>query len=411
MNHHVHLEEVLIRGWQSQSIVDPLSGFSSNYLQSGYYMILRRYCMVWKPSRFVAGDLVEVRSKEEILMTLDQHGCVDGMPFMPEMFQFCGQRFHVRAVAHKTCDTIHRTGGRRLQSTVHLADLRCDGSAHGGCQAECSLFWKDVWLKNIDSGSGEVKPAAFSPTAHLPVCTEAQLHANTRLPGELEGDEPRYACQATKLYEATEPLAAWELRQYVLDVVTGNRPWHQVWRVVWLGSLRWLLRRVPFGYRLVKCLTEWMHQWLAGRTIPSLRGRIERGKPTPTGRLDLKPGEYVRIRSQEEIEQTLDQDGKNRGLGFGAEEMSPYCGKVVRVRGRVTKIIDEPTGKLLQMKHPCIILDGVICTGDYASHKLLCTRAIRTYWRDLWLERVEQDNSSTPEKDGYAPRVSGSTFL
>src|SRR3977135_4427381 len=104
--------------------------------------------MTWKLSRFRAGDLVEVRSEEEILATLDQYGCLDQMPFMPEMLQYCGRRFGVCAVAHKTCDwLVHRGTSRRLQATVHLANLRCDGSAHGGCEAECTLFWKDEWLK------------------------------------------------------------------------------------------------------------------------------------------------------------------------------------------------------------------------------------------------------------------------
>ena len=31
------------------------------------------------------GDLVEVRSEEEILRTLDADGKLDGLPFMPEM--------------------------------------------------------------------------------------------------------------------------------------------------------------------------------------------------------------------------------------------------------------------------------------------------------------------------------------
>ena len=44
--------------------------------------------MAWKLSRYRTGDLVEVRSKEEILATLDQHGSVDGMPFMPEILQY-----------------------------------------------------------------------------------------------------------------------------------------------------------------------------------------------------------------------------------------------------------------------------------------------------------------------------------
>ena len=71
--------------------------------------------MAWILSRFRTGNLVEVRSKEEILATLDQHGCVDGILFMPEMLQFCGQRLRVGAVAHKTCETARRTWkGRRL---------------------------------------------------------------------------------------------------------------------------------------------------------------------------------------------------------------------------------------------------------------------------------------------------------
>jgi hypothetical protein len=33
-----------------------------------------------------------------------------------------------------------------MTDTVHLSDLRCDGSAHAGCQAGCLLFWKEAWL-------------------------------------------------------------------------------------------------------------------------------------------------------------------------------------------------------------------------------------------------------------------------
>jgi len=83
--------------------------------------------VTWTLSRFSAGELVEVRSKQEILATLDERGCVDGLPFMPEMLQYCGQRVPVRAVAHKTCETAFQTAqGRRLDATVHFG--RCDGS-------------------------------------------------------------------------------------------------------------------------------------------------------------------------------------------------------------------------------------------------------------------------------------------
>src|SRR5262245_34384174 len=104
------------------------------------------------------GDWVEVRPKEEILATLDKSGRLDGLPFMPQMFKYCGQPFRVHKVAHKTCDTVGRTGGRRLPQGIHL-DLRCDGEAYGGCQAACLLFWKEAWLQPLSG-----KPRADSPS-------------------------------------------------------------------------------------------------------------------------------------------------------------------------------------------------------------------------------------------------------
>jgi hypothetical protein len=385
--------------------------------------------MTWKLSRYRTGDLVEVRSKEEILATLDQHSSVDGMPFMPEMLQFCGRRFRIGAVAHKTCDTARQTWkGRRLQATVHLAGLHCNGLAHGGCQAECNLFWKDEWLKpTADNKDGSASTGA-AMHASAGGCTEAQLLANTQRSSGVEGEEPYYSCQATKMYEATQPLAWWDIRQYVFDVVTRNHSagqvlrvlflailrwllsqWHKreyefvvtgnhsidsVFRVIFISSPRWLLEHVPFGYRFFKGFHDQMHQWLSGRASPSLHGQIPDGTPTPTGRLDLKPGEYVRIKTKAEIEQTIHMDGKNRGLFFDPDEMAPYCGRVVKVRKSVTKIIEEPTGRMLHMKQPCIMLEGVVCKAEYASCRLNCPRAIPSYWREIWLERIEADQWS-----------------
>ena len=115
--------------------------------------------MSWKLSHFRAGDLVEVRSKEEILATLDADAGIDGILFMPEMLQYCGRRFRVAAVAHKTCDVAQKTlKSRRLETTVHLTGLRCDGSAHGGCQAGCLLYWKEAWISQSPRGPDRSPP-------------------------------------------------------------------------------------------------------------------------------------------------------------------------------------------------------------------------------------------------------------
>ena len=100
------------------------------------------------------------------------------------------------------------------------------------------------------------------------------------------------------------------------------------------------------------------------------------GKPAVTGeRLGLQPGDLVQVRSTEEIAATLNEKGTNRGLWFDWE-MIPYCGGTYRVRDRVERFIDDTTGKLIELSSDCVILDGVVCTGEHSSNRWLCPRAI-----------------------------------
>ena len=108
-----------------------------------------------KQLKVKAGEWVEIRSKEEILATLDKNGQLEGMPFMPQMFQYCGRRFQVFKRAHKTCDTVYPVRGRRLANGVHL-DVRCDGEAYGGCQAGSAFLEGSVDEASRRSGGGTV---------------------------------------------------------------------------------------------------------------------------------------------------------------------------------------------------------------------------------------------------------------
>jgi hypothetical protein len=345
--------------------------------------------MSWNVSRFRAGDLVEVRSREEILATLDLEGCVDGMPFMPEMLQFCGRTIRVSAVAHKTCDVAMKTRkARRLDTMVHLENTACDGSAHGGCQADCNLFWKDVWLKpSTPDGTTARSAAAPIPLTRAPRITEQDL---ARLTVKEAGGEkePVYSCQATRLFDATEPLAWWNPRQYLLDVATGNHSVAHVLRVLVIAWLRVLTVRAPRGYRLFSAIHAMAHRILVGRELPFFDGKIPAGQRTPAEALGLQPGELVRIKSKSEIEATLDTKGLNRGL-FADIELAPFCGTVATVKKAATRFIDDSTGLMQFPKQPCIVLDRVACLGEYSDCRLLCPRAIPSYWREIWLERVE----------------------
>jgi hypothetical protein len=111
---------------------------------------------------------------------------------------------------------------------------------------------------------------------------------------------------------------------------------------------------------------------------------------TPSAKLDLRPGELVRIKSKREIEVTLDEKQHNRGLFFEGE-MARHCGRIARVRGRVERLVDELTGELVEIKSDCIMLEGVVCQGDY---HLFCPRGIYSFWREIWLERVDDPNGN-----------------
>jgi hypothetical protein len=150
---------------------------------------------------------------------------------------------------------------------------------------------------------------------------------------------------------------------------------------------------------------RWVYQhtyWLwHGVPWPRTAGPIVANQPTPTGTLDLKPGEWVRVKPHSEIIKTLNVNSKNRGMGWDAE-MVPYCEGTYQVKRRVEKIINEKTGKMIWMKNPCIILDNVVCQSRYSTCRMFCPRAFYSYWREIWLERVESKESRAVvgENDG-----------
>jgi hypothetical protein len=337
-----------------------------------------------------AGDWVEVRTKHEILQTLDRNGRLDGMPFMPQMFSYCGQHLKVLRSAHKTCDPVYTSGGRRVPKAVHL-DLRCDGNAYGGCQAGCLIFWKEAWLKLVSAGSA--KPASSSPvqtqqTAAL-CCTEEDVWRATRADGGQNERDERFVCQTTQLCEFTSPLPWWKVAQYVEDYWSGNVSLTDLFRgALYVGFGRPLGRR--FG--LARRLYDAFQAGTGGLPMPMRRGTAPAGQPTPTECLNLKPGELVRIKPHDKILATLDARNMNWGLLFDVE-MVPFCGGVYRVRSRIERFVDEKTGRIKSLKTPAVILEDVWCCSRFSTCRMFCPRALYSWWREIWLERVPAGES------------------
>jgi len=339
-----------------------------------------------KSEGFRAGELVKVRSEEEILATLDADGALDGLPFMPEMKAWCGGQFRVTRRADKTCDTVEFRGQRRMHDTVHLAGLRCDGSAHGGCMAGCLTFWKEAWLAKVPQGGGSILLPMPGPATRRTGCTSAQLDSATKR------SENIYSCQATRLLDASQRLRWFDPRQYVREVRSGNVPLLQA-----LGqTLLFLFNNFQNMQR--RFLPERM-RLRGGSFYPFVLGRLTK---TPRETLDLVPGEMVEVKSKAEILATLDRRGRNRGMSFDPA-MVPFCGRRMRVLRRIERIVNERTGEMLKLGTDAIVLEGSVCAGTFHG---MCPRQTYPYWREIWLRRIEprpSEVAESPRSEGLAP--------
>jgi hypothetical protein len=309
--------------------------------------------MPQRKSCYYRGDLVEVRSRREILATLDAEGKLEGVPFMPEMSACCGRRFRVFRRADKTC--VEGYGVRRMHDTVFLEGVRCDGASHDGCQRNCLIFWKEAWLKPVDAGG--LAPAA--------VLSSADPSPDEDLPPPRKNG--RYFCQSTELAGATSPLSRWNVAHFVRDLVHGELTFFRLLQIV---------SRMAFNRLLL----------LFGRgKIGSLRGTRQK---TSKGNWGLQPGDWIEILTPTEIAETLNAQGKNGGLSF-EPDMTEHCGRRCRVSFPIHKIISEETGNMIELTHT-VALEGVTCEGLCAKN---CPRSNPLYWRECWLRPLPRDDS------------------
>jgi hypothetical protein len=326
--------------------------------------------------------VVEVKSPAEIFATLADDA-IDDMPFMAEMLQHAGKRYTVSRRVDKICDTVTATGSRRMRDTVYLDDLRCDGSAHGGCQAGCRLYWKEAWLRRIDASEPVAPVEAPQPCPELDAVLEAGTHTVR------DGDQ-LWRCQNTESAKASTPLRVFQdPDQYWREFTNGN---YGRLRFIWLAARSFFM--------------EVAHRLGLTDQLP-LRGPHDKAPESQP--LHLQPGEWVRVRSHEEIKPTLDKKGFARGLSFD-REMAELCGQTFRVKARVTNLIEESTGRMITIKRDAIILEGGVCSGECSTGRWFCPREIYAYWREAWLERVQSplpEAPPAPDGNGAALSMAG----
>ncbi len=95
----------------------------------------------------VPGDVVRVRSREEILGTLDHWSRLKGCSFMEEMWPYCGTRQTVlKRVSRFIDERDYRF--KKCRGVVLLSGVMCEGVKDiKGCDRSCLFFWKEEWLE------------------------------------------------------------------------------------------------------------------------------------------------------------------------------------------------------------------------------------------------------------------------
>jgi hypothetical protein len=100
---------------------------------------------------------------------------------------------------------------------------------------------------------------------------------------------------------------------------------------------------------------------------------------------NLQFGDWVRVRSLEEIEATLDRWKEHKGCAF-LEYMEQYCGTTQQVLQPMERFLDERDYKVKKVRG-VVLLKDVICHGTPVFGR--CDRCCHLFWRVEWLEKID----------------------
>jgi hypothetical protein len=97
------------------------------------------------------GELVRVKSKAEILATLDNQGKNRGMYFAYDMVRLCGKSLPVITPVRRM---ILETNGKmkEMKNTVLLQGGECSGLCNRGCARAGHPLWREAWLERNAAG-------------------------------------------------------------------------------------------------------------------------------------------------------------------------------------------------------------------------------------------------------------------
>lgn len=102
------------------------------------------------------GDLVRIRSREEILATLDVWKELKGCAFLDDMWQYCDTDQTVLKRMERFLDE-RDYKVKKVKGLILLDGVMCQGTpVFGRCDRSCHFFWREEWLEKISNGGEDV---------------------------------------------------------------------------------------------------------------------------------------------------------------------------------------------------------------------------------------------------------------
>lgn len=105
------------------------------------------------PLNLKVGEIVRVKSVDEIKKTLDGNNKFQGLEYTLAMDKYCRGTYRVFRKVDRAFDE-RRWELSRVKNVVLLEGVYCDGDSGievdwDGCDRSCFLWWKEAWLERL----------------------------------------------------------------------------------------------------------------------------------------------------------------------------------------------------------------------------------------------------------------------
>lgn len=292
--------------------------------------------------------MVKIRTREDVLQTLDSDFKLDGCQLTDKMCGCCSAVRRVTKVVRNVFDE-HESRMYETRAPLYiLENMICDGKVQDfehRCDHCCQLLWHEEWLKRAE---GEEDPM---------LTEETSFYGGENLCG------PDTSCTIS-LPEVCQ-----------LRLLDGLKRQN--------SSISNLLQ---FRIKLLWS-TKTKASYLVNRLKSITSSYLDTAETSFLYNNSIKQGDTVRVLNREEINKSLDLHNKYNKCQF-INEMYKYCDNDYIVLKEIKYFYDEAKRKMCKCKD-IFLLQDVTCSGERRAFSKPCDRHCYYFWHKKWIRKIK----------------------